>query len=317
MAGALQTRWLRRATLACCTLVALAGSAGATENNGTVRPLGLATIRSGVMPEPGLRLNAVAGYFHATKTVGSDGDPRPGVSNFDLEISGAVVLLQYVWPNAKLLGSNVETRLGYTLYSHIDSSFDTTQGGGLVHRAGTRSGSGDTLFAPISLGWHTDTYYHMVGVEFFLPTGPYDPTPFAPNVGRGYWAWAPQYRFSWFPTSALELSGNLNYLINYENPDTHYRSGRELVLDYGIGYTLAPSWQAGVAGYLYKQVSDDKRNGTVFLDGNRGQAVGIGPFVRFYRSSLWGVTFKWQTDTAVENRAVGNRFNVQFSRQLF
>ena len=50
--------------------------------------------------------------------------------------------------------------------------------------------------------------------------------------------------------------------------------------------------------------------GQVVGDGNRGKAIAIGPFVRYYGKG-WGITFKWQHETEVANRAKGERFYLQ------
>lgn len=166
------------------------------------------------------------------------------------------------------------------------------------------------------LGWHSPTYHQMAGVYFYLPTGDYDPKRLA-NPGLGYFGLASVYWFTWLPTPALEVSGNLTYVFNSRNSDTNYTSGNEAGLDYGIGYAASDALQLGTSGYAYKQVTDDKLNGRVVGDGNKGQVFAIGPFVRYHPSPDWGVTFKWQYETAVENRTQGNRFILQLTYKLF
>jgi hypothetical protein len=51
--------------------------------------------------------------------------------------------------------------------------------------------------------------------------------------------------------------------------------------------------------------------------GNRGQAVAVGPFIRYHPSRDWGITFKWQHEYLVENRPSGNRFFLQFALKLW
>jgi hypothetical protein len=47
-----------------------------------------------------------------------------------------------------------------------------------------------------------------------------------------------------------------------------------------------PDWEAGISGYLYKQVTDDEQNDHTVGDGNRGQVVAFGPALR------WGPSWK-------------------------
>ena len=209
---------------------------------------------------------------------------------------------------------HIETRVALP-YAKVKIGFDAQTPTGSLRRQGTESGVGDALLAPVTLGWHSPRYHQMAGVYFYLPTGEYDPARLA-NPGRGYFAWAPVYWFTWFPADGFEISGNATYVFNSKNPDTQYTSGKEAGLDYGIGYDATPAWQVGVSGYLYKQVTNDKQNGQVVGDGRRGQVVAIGPFIRYHPSKDFGVTLKWQSESAVENRTQGNRFLLQFTYGL-
>jgi Protein involved in meta-pathway of phenol degradation len=58
-------------------------------------------------------------------------------------------------------------------------------------------------------------------------------------------------------------------------------------------------------------------NGQVVGEGNKGQVVTIGPFIRYHQSPDWGAILKWQAETAVENQAQGNRFILQFTFGLW
>lgn len=58
-------------------------------------------------------------------------------------------------------------------------------------------------------------------------------------------------------------------------------------------------------------------NGQVVGEGNKGQVVTIGPFIRYHPSPDWGAILKWQAETAVENQAQGNRFILQFTFGLW
>ena len=86
-------------------------------------------------------------------------------------------------------------------------------------------------------------------------------------------------------------------------------------MDYAASYEAVPKWQLGVSGFLYKQTTDDTVNGTDVPGGNKGRAFGIGPFIR-YHEGYWGITFKWQHESWVENRAQGNRYFLQLAFRL-
>jgi len=291
-------------------------TASATEGGGTSKALGVDTVMAGVQPPPGLRLTTFLARYDTDHTLDSSGNDRAGLSNFDVYANAVTFRFQYVWKGVELWGANIETRLGISVYVDADVRFDVRTPRGPLHRESSARGIGDALFAPVILGWHGERFHQMVGPEFFLPTGKFDKNKLA-NTSRGYYSAGPGYWFTWFPTDAIEVSGTGVYLINGKNSDTNYKSGNELSFDYGVGYGLTHAWQIGASGYLYKQIADDKQNGQTVADGNRGQAVAIGPFLRYHPSKDWGITLKWQHETSVENRTRGDRIFLQFALKLW
>lgn len=291
--------------------------AAGSEGGGSAKAFGVDTVLTGVMPPPGtLRLTTFLSYYEANQTLDGNGDPRPGISNFRLTAGAATLRFQYVWPDAKLWGADLETRLGFTAYLDPKVQFDVQTPAGSVHKQSSASGTGDALFGPLLLGWHGDSVHQITGFEFFLPTGHFNPSKLA-NLSRGYYSIAPAYWVTWFPNDNVEIGSNIFYLYNYKNPDTNYQTGQEVAIDYALGYAVTPVWQAGVSGYYYQQVTDDKLNGQDVAGGNRGRVLGIGPYIRYHPNTDFGITLKWQTETLVENRTKGNRFYLQFALKLW
>jgi hypothetical protein len=233
-----------------------------------------------------------------------------------LSVNALTFRFQYVWPGVQLGGAEIETRFGVNAYLDANVSLDVrTPVGATIHRTDGTTSGGDSIFAPVLLGWHGERFHQTAGVQFYLPTGSFDAAKLA-NPGRGYAAVGPIYALTWFPTDAVEVSASSNYLFNRTNPDTHYRSGRELSIDYGTGYDVTPVWQVGASGYLYKQLSDDTVNGQAVAGGNRGQAFAIGPFLRYHPGKDWGITLKWQHESRVQNRTSGDRLVLQIALAL-
>ena len=287
----------------------------ATEGGGSQKALGVDTVMAGVMPPPGGRLTTFLVYYDATDTLDGSGNDRPGVSNFKLDAEAAVFRIQHVW-EAKMLGANIETRVGFSAYVHARVRFDRQTPNGQVHINSSASGVGDGLIGPLILGWHGERFHQMVGPELFFPVGNFDKTHLA-NPSRGYYSLGLQYWFTWYPTDDIEVSGTPVILFNQKNHDTNYKSGDELSFDYAVGYAITPIWQLGLNGNVYKQLTDDKQNGQVVADGNRGQVAAIGPYIRYHPSPDWGITLKWQHETWVENRTRGDRIFLQFAHKLW
>jgi len=313
-----RTRHVARAAIAIAVLIygVTATSANATEGGATNKALGVDTVLVGVIGPPGsLRSTNFLAYYQADHTLDGSGNPRAGLSNFDLKISAATSRFQYVWPDTKLFGADIETRVGVTWYADADVKFDVQTPGGAIPRDSSSSGwFPAALVGPALLGWHSETVHQMTGIEIYFPTTGYvvgQPV----NISSGFTSLAPHYWITWFPKPEIEVDGSFVYLFNDKNHKTNYRSGQEFSMDYAAGYALTPTWQAGASGYVYKQTTDDKVNGNVVPGGNRGRAFAIGPYIR-YHEGYWGITFKWQNESWVENRAQGNRFLLQFAFML-
>ncbi len=289
--------------------------ANATEGGGTSKALGVDNVLAGVMPPPGLNLTNFLAFYISSHTLDSSGNDRPNIANFDLFVTAETLRLRYVWPGVTLLGANIETRFGFNAVTDIDVSLDVHTPRGTFHLQDDTTNVGDSLLGFI-LGWHSPHFHQMLGPEVFIPTGRFSTAALA-NTGRGYWSVGPSYWFTWLPLEELEISGSLIYLINFENPQSHYDSGNELSFDYNVAYSITRDMQIGVNGYAYKQLADDEVRGRVVGDGNRGQAVAFGPLLRWHlHGQRWGVVFKWQHEEAVENRTSGERFFFQAAFQF-
>jgi hypothetical protein len=304
------------AAMAIMTMAAALGAAPAqaTEGGATNKALGVDTVLAGVMSPPGsVRITNFLGGYDANSTLDGSGNPRAGLSNFHLKVTTFTSRLQYVWPGLKFLGADVESRVGLSWYGDARVNFDVQTPGGPLHREGSSSGwFPGAVVGPAILGWHSETLHQMTGVEVYFP-------PMAYNVGQlvnlssGYVSLAPHYWVTWFPRPDIEVDGSFVYLINQKNHDTQYKSGNEFSMDYAVGYTPFPHWQFGASGYAYKQLLDDKVNGVAIPGGNRGRVFAIGPYVRYAAEGPWGVTLKWQRESAVQNRAKGDRLFLQFA----
>lgn len=294
-----------------------AAPACATELGATNRGLGTDTVLIGLMGPPGSTfLGVTLTRYEANRVLDGSGSPRPDRLDFRLDATVFTVRMSYVWPEAKLFGADVETRLGFAGYARVGVDFNVPTPAGQVH---VDNSYGDSFpgvnFAPVLLGWHDKTLHQIAGVQFFVPARRYRGGDQL-NVTTGFASVYPVYWLTWLPNESIEVDASFFYLFNAKNDETGYRSGQEFSFDYAAGYNASPSTQVGVNGYFYAQTTDDTRNGNVVGDGNRGRAFAVGPFVRIRPAKNWGVVLKWQIETWAENRTRGNRFFVQFGLLL-
>jgi len=140
-------------------------------------------------------------------------------------------------------------------------------------------GIGD-LSLKAQLGWAHGDFAHTISLTGWLPTGRYD-TGLAPNAGKNHaganvaWAFTQIWK-----EIGVEASASLGITAELENTATRYRNGVALNLDAAIGKIVAPGLTLGAAGYISKQISDDKGAGAA-LGAFRGQAFGLGPAVSY------------------------------------
>ena len=68
----------------------------------------------------------------------------------------------------------------------------------------------------------------------------------------------------------------LGFTYNFENPDTNYKNGVDMHLDWGASQFVTKQWQIGVVGYVYNQLSCDSGSGDK-VGCFRSRVVGVGP----------------------------------------
>jgi hypothetical protein len=151
-----------------------------------------------------------------------------------------------------------------------------------------------------------------------MPTGNYDKKDLA-NISRNYWTFEPIFAFTYLSDGGFEVSSKFMYDINTENNDKDYKSGQEFHFDYAVGYKVS-NWNLGVAGYYYKQITDDEINGEKatfpaflgFDEGFKGQTFAVGPAVKYNYKNM-SFTLKYLWETAVEHRPEGSDLWFKFA----
>ncbi len=298
------------AMAACALLAGLAGPALATEGGGSSYPVGVETNFSGIMLPEGANLLVYYQHYAADHAKGDDGGDNRRFAYFRTRADVLALRLSYVWPGARLAGATLETRVVLPIPSlDLNLGIDRSPLAPL-DRSGTASGPGDITLAPLLLGWHGDSVHQMAGLEVIVPTGSYDATS-PVNTGRNYRQLAALYGVTWLP-GRWEASARVRYGVNGNNPATDYRSGEELTLEFSGGYKFAPGWSAGVNGYVYRQLTDDRQAGRrVGPDGNRGEVDAIGPYLAWSVSKQLSLVGKLQFESDARNRAEGERLWLQ------
>ncbi|MGJ7917830.1 transporter [Massilia sp. LXY-6] len=278
----------------------LSAPAFATEGGGGIYPNGAENFLAGAMPPPGWYTLAYGTHYRATELRDKNGkDIAAALGGFRAEVDAIVPRLIWVTPH-QVLG-------GQLAFHAIVPLVEADVRIGPVRQR--ERGIGDLNLA-VALGYHASpSFHHVFALEVNAPTGSYDSKRIA-NLGRNYWNIEPVMALTYTQPAGINADLKLMLDYNFRNRDTGYRSGRELHADYALGWAFGKGWVAGVGGYFYRQVTDDRVAGAT-LAGNKGQAYNIGPSIKYQSKDGWFLTAKLERQYSVRNRPDGSAFWVK------
>ncbi|MCM8759837.1 MAG: transporter [Candidatus Omnitrophica bacterium] len=289
---------MKKILLLVVVVFVYAGSSFATEGGGGAYPNGAEDFMAGAVPPPGFYyINYTVGYFSDTFR---DSHGKSIVPGFELAVIGNVSRLVYV-TDKKIFGGNWAM---HVLIPLMNVDVKTPAGDD------SKFGLGDIFIDPCIISWHSKNAHCAAGVEVIVPTGAYNKNDIA-NVGRNYWTIEPVFAITFVSGNGWELSGKFMYDINFENDATDYKSGQEFHCDYTIGKKINERWTAGIGGYWYTQLTDDKQNGIKVGDGNKGNVFAIGPQIK-YDWKKGSFILKYQKEMSVENKPEGSKAWLKF-----
>lgn len=288
-------KWKINVASVAIAAAGVAQPALALENGTTSYPNGLMTVMSGLLGDPGTYAYTYNKFVDIKSLRDGDGNGAPPGANGSLQAHSLRVV--HVFDGPKFLGADIALQAAIP---YVDGTLNFPSFG----ISGGGRGFGDPLFG-IMLGWKSPTFLQTLELDPVLRTGSYDQKRlFNPgnNANTLYLA----YAFTWFPTRQLEVSSKINVNFSGRNPATDYRSGIQVVADYGVNYHLTQSWLVGVGGFVATQLTDDKLRGApAFGDGHRTHAMTIGPQVG-YGTPGWGAFLSWQRNIYARNAASGD-----------
>lgn len=144
---------------------------------------------------------------------------------------------------------------------------------------------GTDLYPIATLSWDNGNDNWMVYLTADIPVGAYDAKRLS-NIGIGHGAIDAGAGYTYLDQkTGHEFSAVAGLTYNLENPQTNYRNGIDSHLDWAASRFLSESWQVGIAGYVYYQLTDDSypTEGVIGrlrqqeLGGFRSRAAAVGP----------------------------------------
>jgi hypothetical protein len=143
----------------------------------------------------------------------------------------------------------------------------------------SRAGFAD-LYPRASMSWNQGVHNYMVYSMADIPVGTYDSSRLA-NVGIGHWAIDGGAGYTYFnPQTGHELSVVTGLTYNFKNPHTDYQNGVDIHIDWAASQFFTKQFHAGIVGYHYNQLSDDRTN-TPLLQDIRSRVSAVGPQIGY------------------------------------
>ena len=256
----------------------------------------------GAAPPPGLY-----GRSQTTLSFGDVYDQDGNRTGDTLDVAASA--LQVVWvPGWELLGGQYSA---FVAVAAVNADLDSAALG--QH---SRLGFGDLEVNPFTLNWElAPGIFAMSGVSIFAPVGTYDKND-PVNIGTGFWTVAPSVGASY-----LRDGWNANihafYFKNFENDDTDYRSGDEVMVNFAALKDMG-GISVGPVGYWRKQVRADRNNGSSYGGAVAGRAeqaaLGLGMSKRIGKAEA---QVMYTHDVRVRNTVGGDKLwlNVMFPFQ--
>ena len=275
-----------------------AGAGSATELGGSVYPVGVETVLPGMVPAPGASFLGEFNVFYQSNAL-VDGHGQNLVPGFHLRVNAFAVKFVHNW-GVHALGGTLVSYTGVPfLCEHLDGAFGR----------GFKTGIGNLDVQPVAVAYQHGGLHWWYGLDVFAPGLQYKKSDLV-NIGQHNFAVAPAAALTYMSKHHTEISSKVQYIDNAKNNQTEYRSGNEFIWEYDGMQNITRKLAIGVNGYYYQQTTDDLQFGLRVGDGNRGRDFAVGPEVRYHLGHM-ALIAKYQRDTLVQNRPVGNNFWLQ------
>jgi hypothetical protein len=280
-------------------------SAAIAEEGGSITyPMGAETVMPAIDPGPHNYLLQTFTLFYSSSRF-NDTKGNSAIPGFRLTEFANCVKLKHNW-GVKFLGANLFTGAGIVMaYAQVEAGPPNQ----LASQTKTNLANQDIepLFAVYN---REDLHFHY-GLDIWTPGPSYTRTDLV-NVGSHYWQFEPNFAITYMPNHGkTEFSSRVHYAINTTNPDNNYHSGSYISWEFNATQNVTKTTALGFQGYLAKQVRDDTISGVRAGDGNRTQALGLGPEIRV-AIPKGVIAFKYFRETDVRYHPVGNGFWFEF-----
>ena len=286
----LKTKFKNLAVLLFVSALVLSASVGeAMENGNWSYPGGNNAFPARLTPK-GLNILNATSIRHNSELKDNNGDDVP--ITYDVRAITSSTNFLYN-TGEKVLGGYLAL---YSVVPLLDLRVKTPAGEDSV------LGVGD-ISVGISNAYISKNWQIIPSLEVIMPTAQYDKNDIV-SLGFNRFIFEPYVMLNYMSDSGFIVGTKTMLDYSTENHDTDYKSGQELHMDYAIGQRIG-ACTFGIAGYFYKQITDDKIGSHTVKD-SKAQAIGIGPSL-VYSSNNIDFTFQYTKDYAVKNKGEGDQ----------
>jgi len=261
----------------------------AMENGNWSYPSGNNAFPARLAPK-GLNILNATSIRHNSELKDNNGDDVP----IKYDVRAIVSSTNFLYNTGeKVLGGYLAL---YSVVPLVDLRIKTPAGNDSI------SGVGD-ISVGVSNAYISKNWQIIPSLEIIMPTAQYDKNDIA-SIGYNRFIFEPYVMVNYLGDSGFVVGTKTMLDYSTENHDTDYKSGKELHMDFAVGQKVGPC-TFGVAGYLYKQINDDKIGGHT-VDNSKAQAIGIGPSLVYSYKNI-DFTFQYTKDYAVKNKGEGDQ----------
>ncbi len=287
----------------------VAGRARAQEQVGH-KIMGSLGLQAGSQAPTGLYLVDQFAYYHSNEVVDRNGHALPVGLDADALANGLGASVSLELPRiATFVNASVSVPFVY-----LDASTQTPR------LSVEPRGVGDLYFQPLKLGWRPGPVELVAGYAFYAPTGSFDDEG---TTGLGRSQWTQEFSvggtFHFGSSRSVTLSALTSFDIYGTKIGTNLRRGDTVQIQGGLGATVLPLVDIGIAGYGLWQVTD--YGGTslpVGLRGARDRDFGVGPEIDLtVPSALGRLTLRYTHDITGQTRPLGGLVVVGWAARLW
>ena len=255
---------------------------------------GTVGLKAGSQPPPHVYVVGPLFYVYSTDTVRDrNGDRLP----VDAELTSVVVAGGVsVVTTRKILGGHYGFQVLFPAFANNriqGTEIDADPGGGLT----------DSVFQPISLGWHFNRADAIAGYSIFAPTGRYT-NGALDNTGFGMWGHELSFGTTVYLNEARTYHAATVASFDFQSKkeDSETRVGNAMNLEGGVGADfLQGGLTAGLVYYASFKLTDDDIEGLPgILIRGRNKVFALGPEVQLAlarKGVLYGflkVNYQWE-----------------------